>query len=149
MGKVTFLTVLSFGLFGVAVFTGTSLYYRAEYIPKRNVVIIPDDHLSGESDEEAFQVQTIILNDPTLATKFVGQGDVNESKPGGHDKSHGSPSNAGVNSIHKGTDSDISSSRDNWPRAGEPYIVPQMTESERNIKVKRFQQPKSGVNHGY
>ena len=34
-------------------------------------------------------------------------------------------------------------------RAGEPYIVPQMSDSERNLKIKRFQKPTSGANHGH
>ncbi|HBY5500391.1 TPA: hypothetical protein MIY22_23865 [Klebsiella pneumoniae] len=39
--------------------------------------------------------------------------------------------------------------RENWARAGEPYIVPQMSDSERNLKIKRFQKPTSGANHGH
>ncbi len=39
--------------------------------------------------------------------------------------------------------------RENWARAGDPYIVPQMSDSERNLKIKRFQKPTSGANHGH
>ncbi|ENR9963981.1 hypothetical protein ACEXTD_002965 [Salmonella enterica] len=146
MRKATFLTGVSFGL---VVFLGTSYYYQTEYIPKGTVKIVPDDHRPGETVDDAFEEHTIIISDPTLAQKFVGssiefeeRGRVNELKEVGQ-------RNNGMNFVPIESESTGLMVRDKWPRAGEPYIVPQMTESERNLKVKRFQQPKSGVSNGH
>jgi len=141
MGKVTFLTFVSFGL---VVFFCTSYYYQTEYIPKRAVIIIPGGQ--SETLDDAFVDQTIILNDPTLAKKFVENTHESDMQSG---MSEVGSTNHGINSAPFEYERSGLSYSDKWPRAGEPYIVPQMTENERNLKVKRFQKPKSGVNNGH
>lgn len=141
MGKVTFLTFVSFGL---VVFLGTSYYYRTEYIPKRAVIIVPGD--KSEMLDDAFVDQTIILNDPTIAKKFVENTHESDMQSGINEVGY---TNHGINFVPVESERSGLSNGDKWPRAGEPYIVPQMTENERNLKVKRFQKPKSGVNHGH
>ncbi|HAX7126944.1 TPA: hypothetical protein JTN94_003744 [Escherichia coli] len=146
MRKATFLTGSSFGL---VVFLCTSYYYQTEYIPKGTVNIVPDDHLAGEIAEDAFIEHTIIISDPTLSQKFVGSSTEFEARHGVNEiKGNGSRTN-GMNLVPVNSDNSELTVKDKWPRAGEPYIVPQMTENERNLKVKRFQQPKSGANNGH
>ena len=76
---------------GFVVFALTSFYYRSEYIPKRSVLIVPDAPISIEDGSNAFPVQTVIMNDPTLIDKFVGEDNINEENAfgikGGRDKS--------------------------------------------------------------
>ncbi|ELC0619851.1 hypothetical protein RII56_004125 [Salmonella enterica subsp. enterica serovar Cannstatt] len=146
MRKATFLTVISFGL---VVFLGTSYYYQNKYIPKGTVNIFPDVHRQGEIVDDAFGKSTIVISDPTLADKFVGS---STESVGRHEvnviKELGTQNN-GSKFVHDESDKSSLTVGDKWPRAGEPYIVPQMTEYERNLKVKRFQQPKNGVNNGH
>lgn len=78
----------------------------------------------------------------TAIFESVGRHEVNVIKELG-------TQNNGSKFIHDESDKSGLTVGDKWPRAGEPYIVPQMTEYERNLKVKRFQQPKNGVNNGH
>ncbi|HAS0791049.1 plasmid transfer protein HtdO [Enterobacter hormaechei] len=146
MRKATFLTGVSFGL---VVFLGTSYYYQTEYIPKGTVNIVPDDHRPSETVDDAFEEHTIIISDPTLAQKFVGSSTEFESRRGVKEIKEVGSLNNGKDFAPVESDNSGLNFKDKWPRAGEPYIVPQMTENERNLKVKRFQQPKSGVNNGH
>lgn len=44
----------------------------------------------------------------------------------------------------------ISSSTDeSWVKAGQPYIVPQLKDSERQIKIKRYLAPQNGAENGH
>ncbi|MGS0371328.1 hypothetical protein ACUOJG_18145, partial [Escherichia coli] len=103
----------------------------------------------GEIVDDAFEKSTIVISDPTLADKFVGS---STESVGRHEvnviKELGTQNN-GSKFVHDESDKSGLTVGDKWPRAGEPYIVPQMTEYERNLKVKRFQQPKNGVNNGH
>ncbi|EFR0233174.1 hypothetical protein DL738_12170 [Escherichia coli] len=146
MRKATFLTGISIGF---VVFLGTSYYYQTEYIPKGTVNIVPDDHRTGETVDDAFEEHTIIISDPTLPQKFVGSSTEFEERPRFNDLKEVGQRNNGMNYVPVESENSGLKARDKWPRAGEPYIVPQMTENERNLKVKRFQQPKSGVNNGH
>lgn len=135
--------------FGFVVFLGTSYYYQTKYIPKGTVNILPDVHRPGEIVDDAFGKNTIVLSDPTLADKFVRSTTASDSRREVNDINEFVPRDNGVNFVHDEFDKSGLTVRDKWPRAGEPYIVPQMTETERNLKIKRFQQPKNGVNNGH
>lgn len=146
MRKATFLTVVSFGF---VVFLCTSYYYQTRYIPKGTVNILPDIHRPGEIVDDAFGKSTIVLSDPTLADKFVGSTSASDGRHEVNEIKGFGPRDNGMKSVHDEFDNSGLTVRDKWPRAGEPYIVPQMTENERNLKIKRFQQPKNGVNNGH
>lgn len=93
------------------------------------------------------------MNDPTLIDKFVGEDNINEANAFDYRKSNVLEPNY-KHEISRTSQIDKSelnhpSVRENWARAGEPYIVPQMSDSERNLKIKRFQKPTSGANHGH
>ncbi|BCT21372.1 hypothetical protein FJMB80055_43590 [Enterobacter hormaechei] len=93
------------------------------------------------------------MNDPTLIDKFVGEGNINEENAFDYHKSNVLEPNykheiSRTSQIDK-AEMNHPSVRENWARAGEPYIVPQMSDSERNLKIKRFQKPTSGANHGH
>jgi len=153
MGKVTLPALLGATVIGLVVFALTSFYYRSEYIPKRSVLIVPDAPMSIEDSSKAFPVQTVIMNDPTLIDKFVGEENINEENAFEYRKSNVLDPNykqeiSRASQIDK-VELNHPSVRENWARAGEPYIVPQMSDSERNLKVKRFQKPKSGDHHGH
>ncbi|HHE5561883.1 TPA: hypothetical protein ACPEZ1_004560 [Enterobacter hormaechei] len=88
MGKVTLPALLGATVIGFVVFALTSFYYRSEYIPKRSVLIVPDAPISIEDGSNAFPVQTVIMNDPTLIDKFVGEGNINEENAFDYHKSN-------------------------------------------------------------
>ncbi|EFG3097677.1 TPA: hypothetical protein HIF88_003779 [Escherichia coli] len=153
MGKVTLPALLGAIVIGFVVFALTSFYYRSEYIPKRSVLIVPDAPISIEDGSNAFPVQTVIMNDPTLIDKFVGEDNINEENAFDYHKSNVLEPNykheiSRTSQIDK-AEMNHPSVRENWARAGDPYIVPQMSDSERNLKIKRFQKPTSGANHGH
>ncbi|MGT7092342.1 hypothetical protein ACRW5D_26080 [Escherichia coli] len=88
MGKVTLPALLGATVIGFVVFALTSFYYRSEYIPKRSVLIVPDAPISIEDGSNAFPVQTVIMNDPTLIDKFVGEDNINEENAFDYHKSN-------------------------------------------------------------
>lgn len=135
--------------FGFIVFLVTSYYYQTRYIPKGTLNILPDVYQPGEIVDDAFGKSTIILSDPTLADKFVRAINVTDERREINEKKEFGPQKDFVISGHNESHKPDLTLKDKWPRAGEPYIVPQMTENERNLKVKRFQQPKNGVNYGH
>ncbi|EBG2148445.1 hypothetical protein FIP36_17015 [Salmonella enterica] len=152
MRKVTFPTFLTFVAFGTIVFTGTSFYYRTEYIPKGDITIIPDEYITDDAAPPTIEAPTVILKDPTIEQKFVGsESGVLESKDEQKaqlKKTDGPGYNRDRKKTEPVVDTKPPAIRDNWAKAGQPYVVPQMSESERSIKIKRFLPPKSGANNG-
>jgi hypothetical protein len=149
MIKVTFPLILSFGLFGLAIFFVTSMYYQHEYLPKGNIVIIPDDVVRSSDTGQFFQ-PTIVLSDPTLEHKFVGNDGGAKKDERTVDNSTRTNESIGSSSVASGAEIElvVPAPNDSWVKAGQPYVVPQLSQSERSQKIKRFLPPKNGADNG-
>ena len=135
MKKVPFFKLLLFLSFGGAVFICTRLYYINSYVSKGSVTIIPSEYWHEDAQDSTNIKPTVVFNDPTLESKFVGSPTSNSQTTDGtlDTKNH----NREKNDTH-----------DSWVQAGPPYVVPQMSKAERSIKIKRLLPPESGAGYG-
>ncbi|MEP8849094.1 plasmid transfer protein HtdO [Enterobacter hormaechei] len=151
MRKVPFLMIILFISFGGAVYWCTRLYYVSSYIPKGSVTIIPSEYWHEDPATFTNNKPTVVLNDPTLESKFVGSPTSNNRLAGrdleikGHEDEK--------SNVHRDTNFETvpvesKSIQDSWVKAGTPYVVPQMSKEERSIKIKRLLPPESGAGHG-
>ena len=155
MRKVPFLKIFVFLSFGGAVFGCTRLYYVTEYVPKGSVTIIPSEYWHEDAMNSTNKMPTVVLNDPTLESKFVGSPTSDSLSPDGDTVTKGQNSEKGKENElgHRDRSSEVTPvdsyhTRDSWVRAGTPYVVPQMSKAERSIKIKRLLPPESGAGHG-
>ncbi|MCG0456583.1 hypothetical protein L6R44_10745 [Enterobacter cloacae complex sp. ECC445] len=154
MNKVAFLKLLLFLSFGVAVFGFTRLYYITTYVPKASVTIIPTEYWQEDVANSTNGKPIFVLNDPTLENKFVGSPASNNSTDDGalnrktrireENELNGTGHHTG-NSVMNSNESH--DAHDTWVHAGTPYVVPQMSQAERSIKIKRLLPPQSGAGY--
>ncbi|MBL5885662.1 hypothetical protein I7V28_19355 [Lelliottia amnigena] len=151
MRKVAFLKLLLFLSFGGAVFGVTRLYYITTYVPKASVTIIPTEYWQEDVANSTNQKPIVVLNDPTLESKFVGSPASNSRNDNGalNSKTQIRKENELDGIGHHAGNSVMNSheSHDTWVHAGTPYIVPQMSQAERSIKIKRLLPPQSGAGY--
>lgn len=95
-----------------------------------------------------------MLNDPTLESKFVGSPASNNSTDDGalnrntrnreENELNGTGHHTGISGMNLNESHDA---HDTWVQAGTPYVVPQMSQAERSIKIKRLLPPQSGAGY--
>jgi hypothetical protein len=133
--KVTLASFWRYALVAVAVFLISRAYYLSVDTGKNKIEIIPSDIvINNEPISQMESINQVIkMADESMVDKFVPiEKSLSKSK-----KMVGPSVQDG-----QGDDLQKNESTSNWARAGQPYVVPQMTEQEKKIKVKRYLAPK-------
>ncbi|KAA1186417.1 plasmid transfer protein HtdO [Photorhabdus heterorhabditis] len=143
--KVTLLVIARYGLVAFAVFIASRCYYQSTKIRRSTIEIIPSNPVVEYRDVLNSEQSVIRLSDTTLKNKFVGSDEVEpttkvqkkyDKADGGRESYHS------VLKSHNVPEPVTFSSNDNWAKAGEPYIVPQISDQDRQLKIKRYLAPK-------
>ena len=145
--KVTFEKFIKCSLVGFSVFLITRCYYISKYIERSEIQILPSEPVISISLPE--ENKTVIkFADDSLESKFVSS--KAESSLDQTEKKTNSKKVTSEQLHVQEIDQVIHSSNDeSWVKAGQPYIVPQLKDSERQIKIKRYLAPQNGAENGH
>ncbi|MCW2456415.1 UNVERIFIED_ORG: hypothetical protein M2414_004172 [Rahnella aquatilis] len=133
--KVTLLSFWRYALVAGIVFLFSRTYYQSVDTGKNKIEIIPSDIvITNEPITQMDSINQVIkMADESMVDKFVPS-----------DKNHSKVSKNSGSTVQKDQVSDLKiyEGTSNWARAGQPYVVPQMTEQDKKLKVKRYLAPK-------